>query len=86
MKLLFGEISIRCFIAQVLLSGGLLFLWIFSTVTKPSYSLFFGLLCFLLPLAGIICAIIGAVKKEYPKKDWIIGLLLNSGFILCNLF
>ena len=41
-------------------------------------------LIYLSLLVGVICAIIGAVKKE--KNLWIIGLLAHSGLILWAVF
>jgi len=76
----YGKISIGCFVAFWVFTG---FAFLLSADHPCAMQ---GLLMFpfmmLSLLAGIICSIIGAVKKESPAWYWIVGLLLPLGVVL----
>jgi len=82
MKVIFGQLSIGCFIVFLTLLG--CYIIMAATSKHPCAMDGFWLFPFVLLsfLFGLTFAIIGTIKKELPKKQWVIALLLHSGVVL----
>ena len=83
MKAKYGIISIGCFIAYPL---SMFFFGFLSWLLRCGDGLLWMALrtYVLCAIVGIIFGVVGAIKKESPKRYFIIGLLLNTllGFLL----
>ena len=97
MKAKFGKISIGCFVATWVLTVCLISLSLSelrrfdsADVENTSLHFLFGALWIIGAralltlgiLTGLVCAIVGAVKKESPKTYYICGLVLSALHIL----
>ena len=88
----FGKISIGCFVASFILPVSFiaLILRVYPPDSSINLSGFFlsswiVLLAIPFRLSGVICGIIGAIKKESPIFYYVFGLVLNSIFLLWTL-
>ena len=87
---LFGKLSVGCLVASVVLPLGVRWVLMTSGHDQTGMWVVVVLLCW--PFLGLMCATIGALKKESPKAYYIVGLIFNSilslfvGGILIRIF
>ena len=81
MKAKFGKLSIGFFIAMIIIVTSLI-------AKSRSDELLRVILVayFMLPLLGVIFALLGLVKKEKPKVYYIIGIILNLFYLVAFLY
>jgi len=84
MKAKFGKLSVGCFVVFwiFVLMAFIIPPWPPGSCPNGQIGILFGFLGILTVIAGIVCGIIGAIKRENPKGFYIIGLCLNVGYIL----
>ena len=86
MKAKYGKLSIGCFIVYVAWCSLIRFLIESGRIERTSLFQWVTFVAILLMLPGIAYGVIGAVKKELPRRYFIIGLWCNVTQIIPLLF